>query len=194
MIFYLPIRYYGYRGSYYSGSPAYSGYRAVEDKYPVKPVPVYGIDSSGWGLLSRGQVQAALDIFSSEARNYPAAGIPKAGYALAAAASGDLTKGVLAMRDAFRIDPDALQYLKLDEKLLSLVDVLIEKYEYLLQPGNRYPDEAFMVSALNYLKGDFIAAHHALGQALAYGDKSPELGNLHRLVYVRLQDNYAGKY
>jgi hypothetical protein len=194
-----PIRYYSYRSSYYSApsayvSPGYSGYSPAEDKYPVESVPVYGIGSPGWSLLSRGQVQAALNIFDREARDHATAGIPKAGYALAAAASGDLVKGVLAMREAFRVDPDTLQYIKLDENLITLVDGLIEKYEYRLKSGNRYPDEAFMVSALNYLKGDFIAAHYALGLALAYGDKSPDLSNLHRLIYVQLQGNYAGEY
>ena len=47
------------------------------------------------------------------------------GYALAIASNGNLERAIWAMRRAFRIDPDALHYLQLDENGHLLIDNLI---------------------------------------------------------------------
>ncbi len=79
---------------------------------------------------------------------------PKPGYSLDAAVSGDLNSGILAMRRAFQIDSESLHYINLNSATLNIIDSLIEKYQYKLKHDNNEPDEAFMISALNYLRHD----------------------------------------
>ena len=191
---FVPYSYYTYYNYYYPGIISYSPppYSNTDQNYYYGSN--YKRESSGWVQLSNGQIMAALDSFNREINYYPAAGIPKVGYALAVAASGDLTSAILAMREALRNDPDSLQYIYLDEKLLDLVDGLIEKYEFPLQFDNRRPDEAFMVSALYYIEQDFISAHNAIGRAISDGDNSVSVNNLHGIINAKLQENYAGAY
>lgn len=189
---FVPHSYYTYYNYYYPGLLSYPvpAYNYSENNYVSGST--YNRESSGWIQLSNGQVKAALESFAGEMEYYPNAGIPKVGYALAVAASGDLIRAVLAMREALRFDPDSLQYIYLDEKLFNLVDELIDKYEYLLQFNNRRPDEAFMVSTLYYLERDYMSAHDAIGRAISDGDRSLSMNNLHRIINAKLQENYAG--
>ncbi|MCH8846886.1 MAG: hypothetical protein IIC11_09165, partial [Proteobacteria bacterium] len=120
------------------------------------------------------------------AESNPKAGIPKVGYALAIAASGDLSRAVWAMRRAFRIDPDSLHYLQLDEANQGIIDTLIDKYHYSVNQEDEFSDEAFMVSALNYLKHDYIASRGAVGHAINNGDRSTSAHNLQKLINQQL--------
>ena len=180
---YYPYAYPGYRYTGYS-PPAYS---YEEPVYPAdKP---YGLDRPGWTYLAQGYFQEAINAFARDIQSFPDAGIPKVGFALASAAAGDLTAGVLAMREAFHVDPDAILYLHPDIKVLAIIDDLVDKYEQELQQDNKRPDEAFMVSALRFLKRDYGSAHQAINRAIRDGDKSSSLGNLHKLV----DEQYSGK-
>jgi len=205
---FAPYVFFSYRNhyypySYYSGYypyayPAFSSYGYSSPAYSYKE-PVYstnkpyGIDSPGWNYLAQGNFQEAINIFVKDIQSFPDAGIPKVGFALASAATGNLTKGVLAMREAFQIDPDSIHYLYFDEKLLAIINDLIEEYEYKLQQSNNRPDEAFMVSTLHYLKYDYGSAHEAINRAIMDGDKSPSMGELHRLVDEQFSNAYADK-
>jgi len=205
---FAPYVFFSYRNhyypySYYSGYypyayPAFSSYGYSSPAYSYKE-PVYstnkpyGIDSPGWNYLAQGNFQEAINIFVKDIQSFPDAGIPKVGFALASAATGNLTKGVLAMREAFQIDPDSIHYLYFDEKLLAIINDLIEEYEYKLQQNNNRPDEAFMVSTLHYLKYDYGSAHEAINRAIMDGDKSPSMGELHRLVDEQFSNAYADK-
>ncbi|MBM2829680.1 MAG: hypothetical protein HW411_470 [Gammaproteobacteria bacterium] len=206
---YNPYKYYSYRPYsypyiYYSpmysySSPGYSSsnYSPPGDSYKENKYSSsknYGIDSAGWTVLAHGQIQTALDIFAEDVKYFPNAGIPKVGYAIASAAAGDLTKGVMAMREAFHADPDSLHYLRFDDQVLAIINDLIEKYEDPLQENIKHPDEAFMVAALNYLKHNYGSAHEALERAIVDGDNSPSANNLHALIDNQLPNDYAGEY
>ena len=95
------------------------------------------------------------------------------------------------MREAFIVDPDSIHYFYFNEKVLLIIDDLIEKYEYEFRQSNKHPDEAFMVSALHYLKYDYGNAHEAINRAITAGDQSPSLGKLHRLVDEQLSNKYV---
>ena len=191
---FVPYSYYTYYNYYYPGLLAYSElpYNNTEGTYFT--ASTYETESSGWVQLSNGRIISALESFQKEIECYPSAGIPRVGYALVIAANGDLLKAVLAMREALRYDPESLQYIYLDDKLLDLVDGLIERYEYPLQFNDRRPDEAFMLSALYYLEQDYLSAYDMLGRAMADGDNSPGVNNLSRIINEQLQENYAGDY
>ena len=184
---YYPYGYPVYRPYGYS-SPAYSYEEPVYSKN--KP---YGIDSLGWTYLAQGNFRAAINVFANDIESYPDAGIPKVGFALASAAAGNLKIGMLSMRKAFRVDPDSIHTLYFDEQLLAIINDLIEEYEYELQKNNKSPDEAFMVSALHYLKYNYGSAHEAINRAITDGDKSPSMGELHRLVDEQFSNAYAGE-
>ena len=143
-----------------------------------------GINSSAWQTLGLGQYSAALNVFAEESQSHPNSGVPKAGYSLATAANGDLERGVWAMRRAFRIDPDSLHYLQLDEKNYLLVDNLIGQYSSQKIEGSDGKD--FMISALHYLKHDYSAAKQSIINAQQYGDKSSSITNLQRLIDQQL--------
>ncbi len=90
------------------------------------------------------------------------------------------------MRRAFRIDPDSLHYLQLDKKGHVVIDNLIGQYSS--RVNNNDIDQAFMVSALHYLKHDYVATKKSIANAQQYGDKSPSLANLQKLVNQQLID------
>jgi hypothetical protein len=154
----------------------YSYYQQTQPRY-------YGNNYSdavnAWEILAQGQTRIALTQFGREAQSYPKAGMPKLGFALSSAASGDLNQGVIAMRRAFKIDSESLRYYQLDQRLHPMIHDLIGKYQYRLNHRGRRKDEAFMVAALNYLSGDYNAAHNALERAKRDGDRS------HSFRYLR---------
>ena len=144
-----------------------------------------GVKSSAWQTLKQGQYGQALTTFANEAQSNPNSGVPKAGYALAIASKGNLDRGIWAMRRAFRIDPDSLHYLQLDEKGHVVIDNLIG--QYCSQENNADVDQAFMVSALYYLKHNYIAAKKSIVSAQKNGDKSSSYTNLQRLIDQQLK-------
>ena len=185
---YYPYAYPSYRSYGYS-SPAYS---YEEPDYSTSNL--YGINSPGWIYLARRNFQAAINVFAKDIQSFPDAGIPKVGFALATAEAGNMTEGVLAMREAFIVDPDSIHYFYFNEKVLLIIDDLIEKYEYEFRQSNKHPDEAFMVSALHYLKYDYGNAHEAINRAITAGDQSPSLGKLHRLVDEQFSNKYVDEH
>ena len=192
---YYPRHHYGSR-SYYSPYSSYQHYPKPSYSAPAgsnnnqhTDNKYTGTDSTAWDILSKGQASSALTIFAKEAENNPKAGIPKVGYSLAAASSGNLSTGVWAMRKAFRVDPDSLHYLQLDEAGLHVINILIDKYQYSLKQEDNFLNEAFMVSALNYLKHDYIASHEAVDHAIKNGDENTSVHNLQRLINQQLAND-----
>ncbi len=177
---YPSSRYRQYRGPYTLTVPSSIKVYGESNTQQTPNTEYSGINSSAWQTLAQGKYSAALNTFAREAQSHPNSGVPKAGYALAIASSGNLKKGVWALRRAFRIDPDSLHYLNLDEKNHSLIDHLIGQYS--AQRSDSDVDQAFMESALNYLKHDYPSAKKSIANARQYGDDSPSLTNLQRLI------------
>jgi len=138
------------------------------------------INSSAWETLNQGQYNEALRVFAQQAQSNPRLGVPKAGYALATASVGDLDRGVWAMRRAFQIDPDSLHYLQLGEQGHKVIDNLIDQYSS--KENDADVGQAFMVSALYYLKHDYAAAKQSIASAQQFGDTSSSYMNLQRLI------------
>lgn len=196
---YYPRYYYPY--SYYSGYydynyPFYGPYGYTSDyDYDYYEKPVYSqskdyMGSPGWDLLAQGNYQDAINVFQKDIQLSKDDGIPRVGLSLATAARGNLTEATRYMRDAFRFDPDSTQYLYYDSEIITIINELIEKYEYQFRSSNNI-DDIFMVSALHYLKFDYDNAHDALNNASLLGDKGPSIGNLHRLIDDQLAARYA---
>ncbi len=136
----------------------------------------------GWARLADGHYSRALSIFAAETGSNPTNGGPKVGYALSAAAGGDLRRGVWAMRRALRIDPDSMHYVTVDEPLRRRVEYLVTQYQN--NPGNTLDatESAFMLASLHYLLRDIASARTAIDVAVANGERSPSTTNLARLI------------
>jgi len=162
----------------------YSSIASIED--PAADTPTIGSSNGdahsrsgdAWALLSSGQPFAALQAFATVAQADPRNGVPKVGYALAAALSGDAGRAVWAMRRAFRIDPDGLRYVEIDADLSARVQDLLAQYG----ESHATADEAFMAGALHFLLGDGPASGAAVKAAIDRGDESESTRQLQRLV------------
>ncbi len=197
---YYPHKYYQYGQYSYYPSRSYQKYPKSHTLAVPDNIKVYSdnnetlhsnsfhsrINSRAWQTLTQGEYRTALNIFAQEAQSYPNSGIPKVGYALATASSGNLERGVWAMRRALRIDPTSLHYLQLNEKGRVLIEYLIHQYSS--QENQTNFNQAFMVSALHYLIHDYVAAKKSIASAQQYGEKSPSFTNLQKLVDHQLTD------
>lgn len=166
--------YYGYQYGYYRPYRHY-GYRSYGRQRYDADTP-YSSTVSGWKLLSEGKSAEALRVFSSQAQSNPKDGVPKAGYAIAAAANGDLAAGIGAMRRAFRIDPKSLHYVSVDAELEAVLHDLAARYE------NYGPDGAFMQAAFAYLRRDYAIAAVQIDAAVSAGDKHKSTRKLRKLL------------
>ena len=196
---YYPGKYYRRHSSRYYPYRSHQNYPKSYSFAVPKNIKVYvendsnqygnseniGVKSSAWQTLKQGKYGQALTTFANEAQSNPNSGVPKAGYALATASKGNLDRGIWAMRRAFRIDPDSLHYLQLDEKGHMVIDDLISQYSS--QENNTDVDQAFMVSALYYLKHNYIAAKKSIVSAQKNGDKSSSYTNLQKLIDQQLK-------
>jgi len=134
--------------------------------------------NTGWALLKSGASRDALNVFAQQAGNDAKNGTPKVGYALASAASGDLERGVWAMRRALRIDPDALHYLSAESDLHAVINSVIADYRASEEHLRSHNDAAFMRASLYYLQHDTEAARYALPD----NDDLPSTHNLEHLI------------
>lgn len=192
--------YRGYRRGYRGYSPSYGyrsygGSRDYDDTSETSVVvretadiasPDYDSNDEattvveggdGWSRLAAGDARGALRSFGLAAEAAPDAGQPKAGYAVAAAATGDLSRGVWAMRRAFSIDADGLHYLEVDDGLRPRLEEVLAAYSPV--EGR---DEAFMNAALYYILEAPDSATEALENLKAFGDDSEAAQNLEALI------------
>lgn len=138
----------------------------------------------GWLQLANEEYLDALSTFSAKARIEPNDGTLRVGYALAAAETGDLHKGVWAMRSALRIDPESLNNLILDASLQSIIRNLINQYTDDRHDTLAIVARDFMIASLYYLLGDDESA----GKTLPVKDTDSSTKNLGRLIEQMQQE------
>lgn len=151
----------------------------TENNQPAKEEGARIMDSTGWDDLAQGRYRDALHSFGNLAQANPDKGAPKAGYALAAAAVGDLDRGIWAMKRALLFDADSLNYLQVDMNLESTLAELISRYQ--VRMDNRQDaDSGLMLASLYYLSGDLNAARQTIELTRQYGhsDNLARLGDL----------------
>jgi len=141
--------------------------------------------SDGWKLLRDNHPNDALNAFAIEARNHPAKGMPKVGYALASAETGQLDRGVWAMRRALRFDPESLHYMTVDQTMRIRIRALIHRYDY-DSSSAKATDAAFMRASLHYLLRESAEARHAMDQAMQANDDTVSSRNLNKLLHEKL--------
>ena len=147
--------------------------------------------SPGWMYLCQGNANEALDAFADQATSQPLRGGPKVGYALAAAARGDLGRGIWAMRRACLIDPGALDNVRVDDNLRPTVDALVRRYTALGHQSRAERDASFMLASLHYLNGHMGKSQLALDRAIESGDQTESLKQLQGLIVARTETGPA---
>lgn len=186
---YYPYRSHGYGYSYpyskpyryYSGRTAYGkGYSYDSGKYGLLSRE-YG-DDRGWYLLRKGRPAEALTVFGKSAQASPSSGVPKIGYALAAAELGQLDRGIWAMRRALHFDPDSLHYVAVGETLAPKLIYLTGRYKASGHYSAKHRDAYFMLAALYYLLGERDTARQEIQRAISAPDRSISSRNLQRLI------------
>lgn len=190
---YRPYRNYSgsqsYRRSY--GSSAYfssagygTHYRPVVSGYDesLSFENQMARDNTAWDLLFKGHHTTAMSLFARQAQENPDNGIYKAGYAMANASLGNLTRAVWAMRRAFRMTPESLHYLTFGPNHSIVAKDLIRSLKDDRDLIDENYDAAFMIASLSYLQHDYDAARKYADLAALEGDGSESLRNLKRLI------------
>ena len=86
------------------------------------------------------------------------------------------------LRHAMRIDPEALDYVPIDERLHLLLLNVVEHYEYEAKHSYGDVDSLFMVAALRYLLAEEVSAHYAIEVGVTLGDVDESAVNLKALI------------
>lgn len=172
-------------GSYYDDrrsykAPARSGYSSHSSAGAVIDSQQY--NDKAWRLLAQGKTDTAFTYFSKAAEAEPSKGNPKIGYALAAADLGQLDKGIWAMRRALNVDPDALHYVTLNDKLDSKVRRMIDDYVKQQEYSGKQASSSFMLASLHYLRRDMASARSYINQAVRAGHVSSSTKSLQKLI------------
>ena len=155
--------------------PAHSRRVSVHERTKVKQIFTYA-DNEGWDWLAKGNAEYALDIFAIQSQQNLNSGIPKVGFAIAAAINGDMDRATRAMRKAIRVDATALDKININN-LRPTIKTLSENYKLNLNTNNN-ADNAFMIAALSYLQQDYETASNIISE----NDQSQSAINLRRLI------------
>ena len=180
------------RDRYYSrayrlprSKPAYRPFRSpghAPTAVKVQKRPVYDYpDNAGWDRLTMGRSEYAMDIFAIQSQQQPDNGLPRLGFALAAAKKGETARAARAMRRAVRLDAEALDRLPVNRKLkTTLADLSADNPPDIPDAD---PDRAFLRATLFYLQEDYTSAR----QQLARNDTSDSARALRRLIQNQLR-------
>ncbi|MDX1519130.1 MAG: hypothetical protein R3318_03335, partial [Gammaproteobacteria bacterium] len=139
--------------------------------------PIYG-SHEGWQALDNNEPGKAMQIFAVQSQQNLHSGVPKVGFALAAASKGELERGIWSMRKAVARDPGALDQVVIDADLHQLINDLSAKYQSEPATGTPGSYRSFMIAALSYLQRDIPTARTHIASA----DNSRSSHNLRSLI------------
>ncbi len=129
-----------------------------------------------WTALGNYQTDQALDGFAYQSQQNPQNAVPKVGYALATALTGEYDKAAWAMGLALKANVTDLHYFQADANMqLVLEDILMS---YSLQP--------IMRATILYLQQDYLAADKAVSESLNNCRDCRGEQNLQDLIHRKL--------
>ncbi len=145
---------------------------------PTKPAYLrqHYAGAAGWQKLDAQRPVEAMQIFAVQSQQQLRAGLPRVGFALAAALNGELDRGIWSMRQAMQREASALNQLTVTESLAKQLQLLHQNYA---STDVTTPEhDAFMLAALSYLQQDYTEARQYLDQA----DNSTSSRALRKLI------------
>lgn len=122
-------------------------------------------DNAGWDALIDGHNQTAMTVFAIQSQQQLTSGIPKVGFALAAASNGELERAAWSMHKAVKHDPFALNQVKQQANLDKLVTNLKQQYQLAAATQRQTEHYHFMLASLSYLQSDLVAMKTHLGRS-----------------------------
>ncbi len=162
----------------YSGVIPYIRKDRKLDKAEQQTGPYGRTVLSGWVYLKHGEYNKAQEAFGLEVEANPQSGLPKLGYALSTALAGNLERGVWAMHQAFRYNPEALIYFPFNNQIVSKIEVLIDLYSKYKPKG----DSHFLLATLHYLLNDKEQAKKHLNKSDEASGPNESRSNLRKLL------------
>ncbi|MDY7109821.1 MAG: hypothetical protein SYC29_14405 [Planctomycetota bacterium] len=162
----------------------YLSYRVSTPVYYVveKPQPALPNIDDAWGVLRRGDLETARDMFSDLVYALPYEGEARIGYALASGLLYRDSAAVSAMRRAMRDEPSALRAVPRDASLRQRLRSLLDFYADRARRDFGDLDALFMVAALRYLLDEPSVAYFAADAAIRSGDEDTATRNLKLLI------------
>ena len=165
-----------YKRPAYHRSPAQYQDVLINDKSKTKPVYNYS-ENEAWDCLAKGDTDHALDIFAIQSQQNLHSGIPRIGFAIAAAANGETERATRAMRNALRVDASALDKININN-IKPMLEMLSENYQLNLDTNKNNTDNAFMMATLAYLQEDYRTANEIISE----NDQSHSADKLKKLI------------
>lgn len=154
-----------------------------------EPQPCWATLAEAWELLAERRAAAAHDAFDCLSQALPNDGLPMIGFALSAAQLDLPEIAVETMREAMRVDPEALHYVPDDDRLAQEVSDRVQYYEDRARHTYGDVDALFMVAALRYMLGELPAADYALDVAITLGDVEVSTFKLKAIIESALAEN-----
>jgi len=133
---------------------------------------------AGWSLLEQGRYTSARSAFARAASYERDWGLPKIGYAIALAASGNDSSARHFMRTAFEEDPYAALEVPYSPELDELLLLLDDHYTDRAVRRSSERDSWFMAAAFRLMLGDAEAAADAAFASESVGGQSYALDGL----------------
>ena len=140
--------------------------------------------SQGWELLANSKAGDASVAFADNISSNVKPGESRVGFAMSAAAMGNLDLGVKAMKRAFALNSGEIGSLMFEDKLLPMVEELTRKYETRMETGSSKNDDAYMLAALYQMQGDPEMASMAFDYVS--NETSPTSSNLGTLIKTEM--------
>ncbi len=162
-----------YSGTYYNGvSPRAYSPAPMTRTAPMPSQNLTGQNIDAWAALGNYQTDQALDSFAYQRQQNPQNAVPKVGYALATALTGETEKAARTMDLALAGDVTDLHYFQADANTqLVLDDVLMN-----------YANQPLMRATVLYLMQDYLAADAAVSESLNHCNDCRGEQNLQHLI------------
>jgi hypothetical protein len=135
-----------------------------------------------WDYLADGDYKSALSAFAAWAAAEPEQSMPKAGFGLAAALSGDTITAAYALRRAFETEGAAPDFEIVDPALQDSMRQLAVDYRAVVGKKPKDLNARFVYAVISHWNREDLAARACLQDAMALGDDSASAANLARIV------------
>ncbi len=166
-----------YSGTYYSNvSPGSFSPAPVPQTAPAPSHKVTGQHIDAWTALGNYQTDQALDGFAYQKQHNPQNALPKVGYALATALTGESEKAAWAMGLALAGNVTDLHYFQADANMQLVLDDMLMNYS----------NQPIMRATILYLQQDYQAADDAVSDSLNHCNDCRGEQNLQDLIQRKL--------
>ncbi len=138
-----------------------------------------------WEFMAARNYMAAMRHFQREGLKDTTCGGPKIGYALAVSAMGDLRRGAKSMRQALWLDPSSVRQFRVDSRVRTLLQTLVDRCLLRLGADDTDKDTALLLAALYYINRDEAGTRYALEVVRGNDDAAASAVNFEQLAIER---------